>query len=86
MTELGKADFGVKTFFAKSHPNDKCGSNGLPLTPNSIKILGRFQGLTTIHHPRLCRYIDISKGRHGKNVSSWKTSVNISIDKENFVI
>lgn len=67
MTELGKADFGVKTFFAKSHPNDKCGSNGLPLTPNSIKILGRFQGLTTIHHPRLCRYIDISKGRHGKN-------------------
>ncbi|XP_076117916.1 TBC domain-containing protein kinase-like protein [Mytilus galloprovincialis] len=64
MTELGKADFGVKTFFAKSHPNDKCGSNGLPLTPNSIKILGRFQGLTTIHHPRLCRYIDISKGRH----------------------
>lgn len=65
MTTLGSADFGVTTFFARSHPNDKCGSNGLPLTLNSIKILGRFQKLTTLHHPRLCKYIDINKGRHG---------------------
>jgi hypothetical protein len=46
--KLGKAEFGVTTFFARSHPNDKCGSNGLPLTPNSIKILGKFQTLTTL--------------------------------------
>ena len=64
MSQLGKAEFGVTTFFARSHPNDKCGSNGLPLTPNSIKILGKFQTLTTLHHPRLCKYIDINKGRH----------------------
>ena len=70
ISELGKAEFGVTTFFVRSHPNDKCGSNGLPLTPNSIKLLGKFQTLSTLHHPRLCKYIDINKGRHGKNYFS----------------
>ncbi|KAH9489035.1 hypothetical protein Btru_039677 [Bulinus truncatus] len=64
MPALGTADFGVRTFYAASHPNDKCGPNGLPLTPNSIKILGRFQYLTTLYHPQLCQYIDISKTKH----------------------
>ncbi|KJE97516.1 hypothetical protein CAOG_07360 [Capsaspora owczarzaki ATCC 30864] len=32
----------VKTFVAATHPTDQCGSNGLPLTPNSIRIVGRF--------------------------------------------
>jgi len=65
MSSLGKADFGVTTFFARSHPNDKCGANGLPLTPNSIKILGRFQKLKTFDHPNICKYIDIIKDKHG---------------------
>ncbi|KAL3878639.1 hypothetical protein ACJMK2_030970 [Sinanodonta woodiana] len=64
MTKLGKAQFGVSTFFAASHPNDKCGANGLPLTPNSIKILGRFQHLTTLEHTSICKYIDIVRGKH----------------------
>ncbi|XP_076446642.1 TBC domain-containing protein kinase-like protein [Babylonia areolata] len=64
MATLGKADFGVTTFYAASHPNDKCGANGLPLTPNSIKVMGRFQFLTTLQHPRLCRYLDIAKSKH----------------------
>ncbi|PVD34294.1 hypothetical protein C0Q70_05563 [Pomacea canaliculata] len=64
MNMLGRAEFGVSTFYAASHPNDKCGPNGLPLTPNSIKVLGRFQYLTTIEHPWLCRYIDIAKSKH----------------------
>lgn len=64
MTSLGKAEFGVTTFFARSHPNDKCGANGLPLTPNSIKVLGRFQNLHQLEHPRLCKYLDIVKGKH----------------------
>jgi len=59
---------GVNTFVASSHGNDQCGTNGLPLTPNSIIIIGRFQYLKTIEHPNLCRYIDIHKGTHGK----WK--------------
>lgn len=58
------------TFFAKSHPGDVCGSNGLPLTPNSIAILGRGQILKTISHPNLCEYLDIVRGKHGrKNVN-----------------
>ncbi|XP_059151921.1 TBC domain-containing protein kinase-like protein [Physella acuta] len=64
MPALGTADFGVRTFYAATHPNDKCGPNGLPLTPNSIKILGRFQYLTTLAHPQLCQYLDISKTKH----------------------
>ncbi|KAK3099167.1 hypothetical protein FSP39_000436 [Pinctada imbricata] len=64
MTELGKADFGLTTFFAKSHPNDKCGANGLPLTPNSIKVLGRFQRLKAVSHPNLCNYLDVARGKH----------------------
>ena len=55
----------VNSFFASCHGNDQCGTNGLPLTPNSIIIIGRFQYLKTIEHPNLCRYIDIQKGTHG---------------------
>ena len=65
MAALGKAEFGVTTFYAASHPNDKCGANGLPLTPNSIKVIGRFQFLTTLQHRHLCRYLDIAKSKHG---------------------
>lgn len=67
------------TYFAKSHPGDccwsrttslmdMCGSNGLPLTPNSIVILGRSQILKTIKHENLCQYLDIIRSKHGKLV------------------
>uniref|UniRef100_A0A8C5GHG4 TBC domain-containing protein kinase-like protein n=1 Tax=Gouania willdenowi TaxID=441366 RepID=A0A8C5GHG4_GOUWI len=65
MRPLKDAQLGAFTFFASALPHDVCGSNGLPLTPNSIKILGRFQILKTITHPRLCQYVDISRGKHG---------------------
>ncbi|XP_054634685.1 TBC domain-containing protein kinase-like protein isoform X3 [Dunckerocampus dactyliophorus] len=64
MQPLKDAQLGAFTFFASALPHDVCGSNGLPLTPNSIKILGRFQILKTITHPRLCQYVDISRGKH----------------------
>lgn len=54
------------TFFAKSHPGDICGSNGLPLTANSIIILGRSQYLKAIRHDNLCEYLDIIRSKHGK--------------------
>uniref|UniRef100_A0A4W5RNV1 TBC1 domain containing kinase n=1 Tax=Hucho hucho TaxID=62062 RepID=A0A4W5RNV1_9TELE len=57
MRPLRDAQLGAFTFF-----------NGLPLTPNSIKILGRFQLLKTITHPRLCQYVDISRGKHERLV------------------
>ncbi|GAB1288131.1 TBC domain-containing protein kinase-like protein [Apodemus speciosus] len=68
MFPLKDAEMGAFTFFASSLPHDVCGSNGLPLTPNSIKILGRFQILKTITHPRLCQYVDISRGKHERLV------------------
>ncbi|XP_066429997.1 TBC domain-containing protein kinase-like protein [Eleutherodactylus coqui] len=68
MAPLRDAGLGAFTFFASALPHDVCGSNGLPLTPNSIKILGRFQILKTIVHPRLCQYVDITRGKHERLV------------------
>lgn len=53
---------GLLSFLARVYPSDKCGSNGLPLTPNSIRIYGRFQRLKAIKHKHLCQYIDIQRG------------------------
>lgn len=57
------------TFCAKSHPGDTCGSNGLPLTPNSIVILGRSQFLKSIKHDNLSEYLDIIRSKHGMTIS-----------------
>lgn len=59
--------FGGMTFFAQSHPVEVCGSNGLPLTPNSITIYGKSQFLKTIQHPHLSTYLDIIRSKHGKS-------------------
>lgn len=61
--------FGAITFFAKQHKGDTCGSNGLPLTPNSIIMVGRAQILKTIRSAYLCHYLDIIRGKHGKYVT-----------------
>lgn len=58
-------NFGAITFFARQHKEDMCGSNGLPLTPNSIIIYGRAQKLKSINSPYLCQYLDIIRGKHG---------------------
>ncbi|KAG8179024.1 hypothetical protein JTE90_011971 [Oedothorax gibbosus] len=55
---------GAWTYFASAHAIDVCGINGLPLTPNSIRILGRFQKLKLLKHPHLCSYLDIQRGKH----------------------
>ncbi|GFS71553.1 TBC domain-containing protein kinase-like protein [Trichonephila clavipes] len=55
---------GAWTFFASAHAIDVCGINGLPLTPNSIRVLGRFQKLRSLKHPGLCTYLDIKRGKH----------------------
>ncbi|KAJ8976127.1 hypothetical protein NQ317_019392 [Molorchus minor] len=60
--------FGAITFFAKQHKEDTCGSNGLPLTPNSIIIYGKAQILKTIKSPYLCQYLDIIRGKHERTV------------------
>lgn len=60
--------FGAITFFAKQHKGDTCGSNGLPLTPNSIIIVGKAQVLKTIRSPFLCQYLDIIRGKHERTI------------------
>ncbi|XP_023017738.2 TBC domain-containing protein kinase-like protein [Leptinotarsa decemlineata] len=60
--------FGSITFFAKQHKEDMCGSNGLPLTPNSIIIYGRAQVLKSIKSPFLCHYLDIIRGKHERTI------------------
>ncbi|KAI4473486.1 hypothetical protein M0802_016094 [Mischocyttarus mexicanus] len=59
---------GGMTFFAQSHPVEVCGSNGLPLTPNSITIYGKSQFLKTICHPNLSEYLDIIRSKHERIV------------------
>ncbi|XP_025064582.1 TBC domain-containing protein kinase-like protein isoform X5 [Alligator sinensis] len=82
MFPLKDAEMGASTFFASALPHDVCGSNGLPLTPNSIKILGRFQILKTIFHPRLCQYVDITRGKHDINVLRMQLSNLLIIKAE----
>ncbi|XP_063635632.1 TBC domain-containing protein kinase-like protein [Cydia splendana] len=75
--------FAACTYFAKNHPGETCGSNGLPLTPSSITILGWAQRLLTIEHPNLCTYLDVIRGKHeriivvaeviGKSLSEYKS-------------
>ncbi len=73
MRRLGSAELGATTFSASSLPNDKCGANGLPLTPSSIQILGKFQLLKALDHPHLCRYVDLVRGKHGEKTKLlWK--------------
>lgn len=71
--------FGGLTFFARSHPGELCGSNGLPLTPNSITIFGRAQFLKTISHPYLCSYLDVIRGKHGVNLLGCVTCTMLNI-------
>ncbi|XP_036320316.1 TBC domain-containing protein kinase-like protein [Rhagoletis pomonella] len=58
----------VVTFFARTHPGDVCGTNGLPLTPNSIAILGRAQRLKELRNPHLCQYLDFVRGKHERTI------------------
>lgn len=64
-TPLDRGGLGVSTFCAANHPVESCGSNGLPLTPNSVQILGKFQTLSQLEHPNLCAYVDICRIQHG---------------------
>ena len=52
-------------FTATVHPPGLCGSNGLPVTPNTIRILGRLTDLLAVAHPALCQYIAVSRAPNG---------------------
>ena len=46
----GDADLAITSFVAARHPTESCGTNGLPLTPNSVAILGQSQRLRLLAH------------------------------------
>ena len=70
---FGKANLAMNSFVASQHPSESCGHNGLPLTPNSIGILGRAEILKSLNHPNLCTYLDFQRGQHERivSVSEW---------------
>lgn len=42
-----------------------CGSNGLPLTPNSIKIIGEFKAqVEHVEHPNLIKYVECFRNKN----------------------
>ncbi|CAG0883099.1 unnamed protein product [Cyprideis torosa] len=61
---LGHASLGATTFCATAYSSDTCGSNGLPLTPLSVQMLGKFQAFRQLRHENLCAYIELIRGKH----------------------
>uniref|UniRef100_A0A6B0VFX4 Putative serine/threonine protein kinase n=1 Tax=Ixodes ricinus TaxID=34613 RepID=A0A6B0VFX4_IXORI len=85
MDSLKKTTLGARTFFASCHAKDTCGNNGLPLTPNSIRILGLFQLLKKLSHKNLCTYLDVLRSKHERLVvvfEHFKTSLKDEIPKK----
>ena len=78
-SKVAEKQLTLLSFTARVHANDKCGTNGLPLTPNSIRAFGRFQYLKILNHKNLCRYVDIQRGSHDRlNVISESYSLKLS--------
>lgn len=63
---LGDGSFGAFTFYAREHQAEECNSHGLPLTPNTILMTGRFEGMRNIEHRNLCSYLDLLKCNGGQ--------------------
>lgn len=48
-------------------PDIVCGTNGLPLTPNSIRIIGEFKAqVEHIEHLNLTKYVECFRNKNGK--------------------
>ena len=51
----------LSSLVASRHPVESCRQNGLPLTPNSIAVLGQAQALKSLSHPHLCSVLDVQR-------------------------
>lgn len=55
------------SFDSSTCSNIICGSNGLPLTPNSIRIIGAFKAqVEKVKHPNLTRYVECIRDKNGE--------------------
>lgn len=60
-------NFAKITLSAGNNCGDDCGSNGLPITPNSISIIGNFQSkVDSVQHPNIVQYVDCYRSKNGK--------------------
>uniref|UniRef100_A0A914UHY9 TBC domain-containing protein kinase-like protein n=1 Tax=Plectus sambesii TaxID=2011161 RepID=A0A914UHY9_9BILA len=66
MRRLGTSELGAVTFVGRAYGDDKTGINGLPVTPASVRMLGRFQLLSSLQHPHMCAYLDLCRGRNDR--------------------
>lgn len=65
---LKGANLALTSFVAAQHPAESCSHTGLPLTPNSIAILGNAEYLKNCEHPNLCSYLDFQRGKQERVV------------------
>ena len=79
MAFLSSGLLGASTFFAREHRSNECDAKGLPLTPNSVVMAGRFQRLKGISHKNLCAYLDLVKGSDGTNTPTTRGNRNDSV-------
>uniref|UniRef100_A0A9J2PKT0 TBC domain-containing protein kinase-like protein n=2 Tax=Ascaris TaxID=6251 RepID=A0A9J2PKT0_ASCLU len=63
---FGGAEFGAVTFIGRESTN-RTSLNGLPSTPSSTRMIGRFSLLTTLSHPNLCTYVEIIRSNTLEN-------------------
>lgn len=59
---------GLVSFRASSIEHGLCGINGLPLTPRSVRCVGRFESLRALHHHHLCQLIHIERDKYERVV------------------
>ena len=83
---LGSACLGAYTFCARQHGQEECDSKGLPLTPYSINVAGRFQSLLELDHGGLCAYLDIKRIRNGNLYVQWNHSQRTPQNEDSSVI
>ena len=63
------ARLAMTSLVAARHPTESCGTNGLPLTPNSTCILGQAQAMKALpDHPNLATFLDCLRGKHERIV------------------
>eukprot|EP01147_Barroeca_monosierra_P005492 gene5492-7184_t len=57
MYGIDGAVLAVMSFYVRRHSTDSCGPNGLPLTPNTVRICGLAQQILALKHPNIAEYI-----------------------------
>lgn len=58
---------GYHTLQAGLSDMDSCGANGLPVTPDSVSVVGNFAALLQpVNHPNLAKYLDVVRLKNGE--------------------